>query len=121
MGAEAAQTQQSQGTLGLDEEDPDKVIPDPSETGVTFVFFHATWCGHCKQFRPLFEEAAKAAGGKAKFKAVVSDVLQKSTHAEKVPIRGFPTVVAFVDGQQADSLVGNQGKEALAQFILKYT
>lgn len=117
----AAQAQPMQGSQGLDEEDPDKVIPDPSEAGVTFVFFHATWCGHCKQFRPIFEEAAKAAAGKAKFKAVVSDVLQKSKHAEKVPIRGFPTVVAFVNGQQADTLVGNQGKEALAQFIQKYT
>jgi thiol-disulfide isomerase/thioredoxin len=104
----------------LEESDPDKIIPDASEGNVVFVFFHALWCGHCKEFRPVFESCAKASQGKAKFKTVVSDVLQKSPHAEKIALRGFPTVVAFVNGEPHDSLVGNQGKEALQEFIRKH-
>ena len=106
---------------GIDENDPDLIIPNESDNGVSIVFFHATWCGHCKQFRPIFEEAAAAHGGRAKFKAVVSDVLQKSKHADKVPIQGFPTVFVFKDGQPVDSMVGNQGKDALMQLIAKHT
>jgi thiol-disulfide isomerase/thioredoxin len=103
----------------LEETDPDKVVPEGG--GVTFVFFHAPWCGHCKQFKPIFEALAKrmGPGGAAKFKAVQSDVLQASKHADKVPIRGFPTVVAFKNGQQTDSLVGNQGADALETFYRK--
>ena len=105
----------------IDENDPDRIIPDENDSGVTLVFFHATWCGHCKQFKPIFEEAAATHSGKAKFKAVVSDVLQKSKHADKVPIQGFPTVFVFVDGKQVDSMVGNQGRDALMQLIAKHT
>ena len=103
----------------LEETDPDKVIPQ--DDGVTFVFFHAPWCGHCKQFKPIFEALAKKIGsnGTAKFQAVSSDVLQASKHAEKVPIRGFPTIVAFKNGQQVDQLVGNQGADALETFTRK--
>ena len=104
----------------LEESNPDKIIPDASEPHVTFVFFHAVWCGHCKEFKPVFESCAKASQGKARFKTVVSDVLQKSPHAEKIAIRGFPTVVAFVNGEPHDALVGNQGKEALQEFIRKH-
>lgn len=85
------------------------------------MFFHAPWCGHCKQFKPIFEALARsmAANGSAKFKAVQSDILQASKHADKVPIRGFPTIIAFKNGQQTDSLVGNQGAEALETFVRK--
>uniref|UniRef100_A0A6C0BZX5 Thioredoxin domain-containing protein n=1 Tax=viral metagenome TaxID=1070528 RepID=A0A6C0BZX5_9ZZZZ len=109
------------GGNGIEENDPDSIIPDENDNGVTIVFFHATWCGHCKQFKPIFEEAADAHGAKAKFKSVVSDVLQKSKHASKVPIQGFPTVFVFKNGQQVDSMVGNQGKDALLELIAKHT
>ncbi len=105
---------------GIEESNPDKIIPDPSDAQVTFVFFHATWCGHCKQFKPIFEQVAAAAKGKARFKTVVSDVLQKSPHADKIPIRGFPTIIVFSKGEQVDTLVGNQGKDALEQLVMKH-
>lgn len=105
----------------MDISDPDRIIPDPSDQGVTLIFYHAPWCGHCQQFRPLYEAVAQKHAGKAKFKAVVSDVLQKSKHADKVPIKGFPTVFVFVNGQHVDSMVGNQGESALEQLIAKHT
>lgn len=118
VGAAHAGPGQGQPSDSLEETDPDQVIP--SEPGVTFVFFHAPWCGHCKQFKPIYEALARSmAASGAKFKSVQSDVLQASKHADKVPIRGFPTVVAFKNGQQADSLVGNQGAEALKTFVSK--
>ena len=104
----------------LEEKNPENIMPDASDAQATFLFFHAVWCGHCKQFKPIFEASAKAAKGKAKFKTVVSDVLQQSSHADKFPIRGFPTIIVYVKGEQVDTLVGNQGKDALDQLIMKY-
>ena len=94
--------------------DPEQIIPTGS--GVTFVFFHAPWCGHCKQFMPHFEKAA-ASTPQATFKAVVNDVLAQSSRAKDLPIQGFPTTYAFKAGQVLDSLVGNQGPEKLKSFI----
>ena len=107
------------GEAVTDEEDPDRILPGAAD-GLVFVFFHATWCGHCKQLRPLFEQAANSSRGKALFKAVVSDVLQKSKDADKVPIRGFPTIVVFANGEKVDEMVGNQGMEKLQALIAKH-
>ena len=96
--------------------DPAQVLP--SEDGITFVFFHAPWCGHCKQFKPVFEKVAKelAQPGR-KFTAVQSDILQQSPHADQIPIRGFPTILAFRSAAQIGSMVGAQGESALRKFI----
>ena len=36
--------------------------------------FNATWCGPCRKFTPIFEEAAKKYAGQALFYAVDVDV-----------------------------------------------
>lgn len=123
MPSTAQQTQQAGSGAGqavVDKKDPESIFPTASD-GVTFVFFHATWCGHCKQFRPVYEQVANANKAKASFWAVVHDVLQQNPENGKVGIRGFPTVAVYINGTQADTLVGNQGADALQDFVSKHS
>merc|ERR1719343_1617294 len=60
------------------------------------VQFYAPWCGHCKQFKPMFIQLAKGFKGIVKFGLVdgteqgIGDVL-----ANEYNISGFPTVKIF--------------------------
>ena len=60
------------------------------------VQFYAPWCGHCKQFKPVFTQLAKGFKGIVKFGVVdgteqgVGDEL-----ANEYKISGFPTVKIF--------------------------
>lgn len=55
------------------------------------VEFYADWCGHCQQFAPEYEKAAKALRGIVKFVAV-SDQAAMGEY----DVKGFPTVKAFI-------------------------
>ena len=55
---------------------PQGAIYDVNENPekLTIIDFNATWCGPCKAFAPIFEEAAKDYAGKVKFIAVDVDL-----------------------------------------------
>ncbi len=82
--------------------------------GITLVDFWAAWCGPCKMFAPLFEQASQAN----------ADVVFGKVDTEAQPglsasfgIRSIPTLMAFRDGvlvfEQAGALPG----PALEQLI----
>jgi thiol-disulfide isomerase/thioredoxin len=95
--------------------DPAQAIP--TEGGPTVVMFHATWCGHCKTMRPLFDSCAVEFAGKVKFAAVENTVLEKSGKSSQLNIQGYPTVMAFDKGQKIGELVGNVGAQKLKEFV----
>jgi thioredoxin 1 len=101
----------------IEETDPEKIIPVDEKH--TFVFFHAPWCGHCKVFLPMFEAVALKNAQRARFKSVQSDVMQKSSSADKVALQGFPTIKVYKGGVEVDQLVGNQGLGPLEAFLTK--
>ncbi|KAI8826836.1 thioredoxin-like protein [Fimicolochytrium jonesii] len=55
-----------------------------------FVMFHAPWCGHCKQLKPVFEDLAPAMRGKVNIGALNCDDHPKLCKRHNV--RGYPTV-----------------------------
>ncbi|KAK6181655.1 hypothetical protein SNE40_009469 [Patella caerulea] len=64
------------------------------------VMFYAPWCGHCKQMKPGYTEAAallKAENIPGILAAVDATKSRKS--AEEHKIKGFPTVKYFVNGK----------------------
>jgi thiol-disulfide isomerase/thioredoxin len=99
-----------------------KEVADPvdifssNDSKLALVLFHATWCGHCKELKPIFEAAASQHPD-VDFKCVENEVMGKSPEAKKLGVNGFPTVVALKGKKPLGSLVGNQGAAKLQEFI----
>ena len=60
---------------------------------IWLIEFFAPWCGHCKNFAPEYEKAARALKGIFKIGAVNAD--SEKELAGKYGIQGFPTVKFF--------------------------
>ena len=69
-----------------------------SKKGLTMVQFYAPWCGHCKQFSPIYQQIASMFEGIIDFVAVDTDGPLKRLMGE-YNVQGFPTMKLFVDGK----------------------
>lgn len=84
-----------------------RITPDAKLPMV--IDFNATWCGPCRQFAPVFHEAAKKYAGKAVFVSVDVDKAQEA--AMQFEVRSIPQVtILFPDGT-SKSTVGFMNEE----------
>lgn len=79
------------------------------------VDFSATWCGPCKQLKPIVEELAAQYEGKVKIAHV--DVDEAREAAMKYGVMSVPTVLYLKGGQVRDSQIGVLAKEKMAAKI----
>lgn len=81
------------------------------------VDFSATWCGPCVRQLPVMEQFAAANLGKVKVCKV--DVDEAPAIAEKLKIRGVPSIILFNHGERLDMKVGLTTVSALNSFLLE--
>jgi thiol-disulfide isomerase/thioredoxin len=113
MGGGLSSSGEGGGGVVKDVSDPSQAVPT---SGRAIVMYHATWCGHCKQMRPMYESAA-AASQQLAFLACEHEVLEKSGKGQQLGIQGYPTLIAFDSGSKKGELVGNVGADKLKAFI----
>lgn len=63
------------------------------------VDFHATWCGPCKALAPILVDVKNQMG--ENLKLVKIDVDKNQPLANKLNVRGVPTMIFYKDGELA--------------------
>ena len=78
------------------------------------MYFTATWCGPCKAFRPIVEQASQETGKYVQF----IDVDQNKHMAEQFEIRSVPTIIVTNDaGQVVNRMSGLQSKSTVTSLL----
>ena len=88
-----------------------------SETPV-LIDFHATWCGPCKTLAPIIQ-SVKAELGEG-LTILKIDVDKNQGLANKLGIKGVPTMILYKNGQQLWRQSGVLQKEQLLGIIRQY-
>jgi thioredoxin 1 len=76
------------------------------------VEFSAEWCGPCKAMEPEIKAIAQRFDGRLKVVIVDGDVSPRT--AQRLRVRGFPTVVVFKNGAEVARQLGAVSRTKLA-------
>ncbi|MEZ4911004.1 MAG: thioredoxin family protein [Saprospiraceae bacterium] len=88
------------------------------DSGVSLMFFHASWCTLCQDQRPAIEALVNREDVKsAKIAQVDYEVVKEVVNA--YGITGFPTIVFYKDGIEKNRLNGKGHTEEELAAILK--
>lgn len=102
-------------TEGVQELTEESFEGEAKQPGWCLVDFYASWCPHCRAFRPHYEEVA--AGCELPVKFFAADVEQCRAAAQQFGVMSIPTLVLLHDGEQVDKHVGGMQPAQLREWL----
>lgn len=95
-------------------------VVEASRQVPVLVDFWATWCGPCKTLTPTLEKVVRAQGGRVRLVKIDIDQnreLVAQLARMGLPMQSVPTVVAFWQGQLADTFSGALPESEVKRFV----
>ncbi len=89
-----------------------------SESRPILVDFWAEWCGPCRMLAPIFEKLSEKYSDKVVFAKV--DVDEHPYLAEEYGVMAVPTLILFVNGVEAERVIGLVPEKHIESLIKKY-
>ncbi|WP_051258872.1 thioredoxin family protein [Chitinibacter tainanensis] len=87
--------------------------------GVAVLKVSATFCGPCKQFKPIFDQVAAELAredGSVRFGEVEVDTLPEPI-TEMAGVRNVPALIIYADGQETERRTGIVAAPQLGQLV----
>ena len=95
----------------------DDAVLKASATQPVLVDFWADWCSPCIFLDPVLKQVVDEYGGAVRLAKVEVDEGDNMKLAGRYQVRGFPTVVLFVDGREVDRFSSARPAAFIRDFI----
>jgi thioredoxin 1 len=90
-------------------------VLEASHKQPVMVDFWADWCSPCLAIAPVLSRVIPEYEGRILLAKIDADENMKL--AGQYKLRGFPTIILFIDGEEVDRFGGMKSAEAIRQFI----
>ena len=81
--------------------------------------FHADWCGHCKRFLPVINEASKYLQISKTWKLLKIPCTKYPNLCNSFSIEGYPTVKVYKNSQELKGISPPRDLENFLEFLIK--
>lgn len=102
-------------SIDVTEADFDVEVIEASKKIPVVIDLWADWCGPCRVLEPVLARLASEYQGKFVLARIEAD--ENMRIAGRYAVRGFPTVIAFVGGQEVERFSGAQPLGTVRAFI----
>jgi thioredoxin 1 len=99
--------------LSIDDDNFDRLVLGSDQPFL--LDFSARWCGPCKMLLPVVQRIADESVGKVRVGKI--DIDDSPRVAQRLGIRGAPTVVVFAGGKEVARHTGVTSKERLVAMV----
>lgn len=84
------------------------------------ILFKADWCGHCNNFKPVWNKIQNTLNNQVNIKTYDADTSTHKSHFEKYNVQGFPTLI-LVHNNKIIEYSGSRDLESITDFVKNYT
>jgi len=106
---------EAENIVDVDEDGFDTLVIEASSNQPVMVDFWAEWCPPCRALTPVLEKIATRHPDKILLAKVEVD--DNMRLAGRYGLRGFPTVIVFIDGEECGRFSGFKPEAEVIDFL----